>query len=168
MKVQEFVEKYVNAPSNAKDKIIKDIIKKDEYVPFENKIVICRSILEDTSVEDGVYHANSPIQTMVFSKTLVEAYTELEWDNTDGRTISDDFNALNKHGLITNIIASINPREVDEFATIMDMVKSDFIQNETEVHNFVLKLMGKMNFGLDKIIPMLNIPDDVKQKIFAE
>lgn len=137
--VKDFVKKYNAAKSDqTKETLIKSVICID-YLPYERKITICEKIIDSTYYtkdKNNVkkLHFNSPAQYMLYCLNLVNEYTNI---GIDFKNSLDEFNLLNKHGLLDLIISNIPKRESKEFDVVLDMVRNDVIQNEYETHAFI-------------------------------
>lgn len=143
MTVKEFVEKYNNLTTeDLKIQFLKSIIK-DTYLAFENKVSICEMVVEASyyiktkdknGMETKKLHINSPAKYMLYRMNIINNYTMIDVDFKNGL---EEFNLLNKNGLIENIFGLIPQKESEEFAAIFDMVASDVLQNEYETHAFI-------------------------------
>lgn len=140
--VKDFFKKYNDAKSDElKGTLIKSVMNV-HYVPYETKVTICEKIVESTyyikTEKNGIktkkLHINSSANYMLYYLNIVNQYTNIE---VDFKNCLEEFNMLNKCGVLDLIINSIPEREFKEFRMILDMVESDVMQNEYEPHAFI-------------------------------
>lgn len=160
--VKEFCKKY-NARTNdqIKNSLIDDVMN-PHYVSYEMKITICEKIVESsyytTSERDGIktkkFHSNSPVRYMLYCLNLIKCYTYI---TVDFNNALDEFNLLNKSGLLDILANRISEKESKEFRMILDMVESDIMQNEYETHSFISNQVERFGELLGHIIkPAIN------------
>lgn len=140
--VKEFINKY-NALSNEKLKedYIRTIIK-DTYVQFENKVAICEKIVESSyyiktnydGVERKKLYINSPAKYMLHRLNIIDNYTIIK---IDFKNSLEEYNMLNKYGIIDFVFDYVSSNEIGEFNMILDMIENDAIKNEYEIHSFI-------------------------------
>lgn len=160
--VAEFCKKYNDAKSNeVKELLIKGIMNID-YVPYEQKIVICEQIIDRTYYikdENDIkkFHVYSPGRYMLYCLWLIKKYTNIEIDFNNSLS---EFNLLNKYRVLDVIISKIPEIEVKEFRMILDMVENDVITNEYENHAFIsnqVERFGKLiGFTLTPLLEKIN------------
>lgn len=141
--VEEFCKKYNNAKSNeVKGNLVKGIMN-TQYVSFEMKVTICEKIVENTyyikAEKNGMkvkkLHIDSPAQYMSYYLWIVKQYTHIDINFSNSL---EEFNLLNKSGLLDIIVSFIPEGELKEFRMILDMVASDTVTNEYETHAFIV------------------------------
>lgn len=137
--VKDFCKKYIDAKNVETRGILVKSIMCVDYIPYERKITICEKIIESTYYTkdaNGIkkMHINSPAQYMLYCLNLVNEYTSIK---VDFSASLEEFNLLNKNGLLDMITSFLHERELKEFRMILDMVKSDTMQNECEIHSFI-------------------------------
>ena len=71
---------------------------------------------------------------MLYCLNLVKQYTNIE---IDFKNALEEFNMLNKYGLLDMICNTIPERELQEFQMILDMTENDVVHNEYEIHSFI-------------------------------
>lgn len=146
--VKDFCKKYESLKSEqAKETLVKSVMN-GSYVPYEKKITICEKIIENTyytkdANEVKKMHINSPAQYMLYCLWLVKEYTYIIIDFSSSL---EEFNLLNKTGLLDIIVSCISEREIKEFRMILDMVGNDTMQNECEIHSFIRNQVDR--FGI--------------------
>ena len=140
--VAKFCEQYSKSENaKVKELLMKDIVIND-YIDFQKKITICELIIKSShfnkinigGVEQEKLHVNSPSKYMLYCLNLVNHYTNIKIDFRDSL---NEFNMLNKCGMLDEINKYIPERELKEFKMILNMVESDVIQNEYEIHSFI-------------------------------
>ena len=148
MKVIDFINIYDNADS--KDRVVCDHLK-DEYIPFEKKADAAKAITDvcywDTETDEhgnskSVLRINSILKYYLTYMTILELFTDLE-KASSGKQMLEDFNQLNKRGIIKKIIQNINQDELSEFYSILQMTCDDIVSNEYENHAFITKQVNK-------------------------
>ena len=159
---KEFCEKYT---ATNVEQVKQSYIEKamnPHYVSYEMKIAICQKIIENSyykkiNNESKRLHINSPAQYMLYCLNLVNQYTNIKIDFSN---TLEEFNLLNKNGLIDVILNHIPERELKEFRMILDMIENDILQNEYEIHAFIsnqVERFGELTgFVLKPIIEQLN------------
>lgn len=155
MSVKEFINKY-NALEN--NKLKEDFIKLNiisRYIPYENKITTCEKIIESSyytktvnnSVESKKIRINSPCKYMLYRLNIINNYTTMK---IDFKNSLEEFNLLNKSGLISIVMEFISKEELEEFDMVLDMIEKDFIANEYETKAFISGQVERFSelFGL--------------------
>lgn len=140
--VKDFCKRYIASKAEETKEVLIKSVMNPKYVPYEMKLTICEKIVESTyyqTVErNGVkikkLHINSPGQYMSYCLWLVKQYTNVD---IDFKNSLDEFNLLNKYGLLDEFINLIPERELREFRMVLDMVGNDVVQNEYETHAFI-------------------------------
>lgn len=153
MKVIDFIREYDEAEKSGLDD---EIIRKhmnDEYVLFEDKVDAAKAIVDacywNTEEDDfgnsrSVLNINSILKYYLTHMVILELFTDLE-RSFDGKQMLDDFNELNRRGIFKKIKQYINPDELSEFNTILQMICDDVIANEYENHAFVRKQVTRIS-----------------------
>lgn len=139
MTVKEFVKKYNEYKTDElKSNFLQKVVL-NEYVPFTKKEATCKNIVDTTyyiTDNKGIkrLHVNSSATYILYSLNIINLYTGIEIDFNRGL---EEYDELNRYGLIGIISSMISERELKEFSMILDMVESDVIQNEYETHAFI-------------------------------
>lgn len=138
--VKRFLDKYNGTNvKQTKEAFIEEIMN-PHYVPYETKITICEKIIESSYYKKSEdreirrLHINSPAQYMLYCLFLVKQYTNIEVDFSNSL---EEFNLLNENDLLDEIYSRIPEKEIKEFRMILDMVESDVVRNEYELHAFI-------------------------------
>lgn len=145
MKLSAFMTaiKFRKTPEE-KEKIVREHMK-NEYVSYEKKADIAKAIIDNcywTEIKDAngnlnkVFHIDSVAKHMCTCMALVDLYTDIERQKSDGKML-EDFNTLNGSGLLDMILSNIDQRELKEFNMVLQMVGDDEITNEYENHAFI-------------------------------
>lgn len=150
LSVQSFIEEFVNKKitnNKVNNHAIEDFIKEKldivEYVPFNKKREIIDMIVAKVVVEeDGVKKVNSVDQFLSFFASMIIAHTNLVF----GEKPEEDYDALNKNGLIEPIIAMFQ-KDYSEFEVLLKMAIADELAD-----NNLNVIVGKfLNGILDKL-----------------
>jgi hypothetical protein len=151
--VQNFVEEFLNKKiTNTKlnDHAVEDFIRDQldivEYIPFENKLNIIDKIISQIVKEvDGVKKVNSVAQYMAFITTMLSSHTTLEFGD-----MFEDYDALNKCGLIEQIVALFQ-KDFSECETLLKMTVADELADNnlnTIIGKFLNNILAKIDgFG---------------------
>lgn len=159
MKIQEFMLKYKVASETKKNSLVKEHIK-NVYVPFSEKVAICRTIIEKTHYtgtdELRMYKKNSYAHEVFFSLTLISKYTDIEIDFEKSGEIYDQFS---EYDLITAFLSEIPEKERTEFFRVMDMEVADDYDNNRNVVSFLETKMTAMEMAINAISEAFKIAD---------
>lgn len=175
----EFIEKKISnskiAP-NAVEEFIKQRLDIIEYIPFTKKIDIINNIISEIVEEvDGVKKINSVAQYMAFMIAMLSSHTTLEFDD-----MYDDYDALNKYGLIEQIVALFQ-KDFAECETLLKMLVSDELADNNLnviIGKFLNGILSKLdgvgdmlkgfaeNLDLSKLLGT-NINEEEKAKLFG-
>lgn len=138
--VKDFCKKYNGTNIDQTKQAFVEKVMNQHYVPYERKITICENIIKSSyyktneAGETKKLHINSPAKYMLYCLNLIKEYTYIE---VDFKKSLEEFNMLNECGLLDVIMFCISDKESTEFRRILDMVESDVIQNEYEIHTFI-------------------------------
>lgn len=150
--VKEFVDTYNKTADDLRETLISGVMN-NRYVNYEEKVAICNKIVEKSCYVKDVtgekrLHFNSPGKYMTYCLWLIKEYTVLDPDSSNSL---EDFNLLNKTGLLDLLIKSIDQRELEEFRMVLDLVESDLIQNEYEPHTYIGKQIDRIAAIADSV-----------------
>ena len=126
-----------------------------DYINYEVKMVYATKIVHSSSYDmenKTVVKVNAPMRYILFTYTLLSVYTNLDMHSDK---MFEEFNILNRNGLIDEIIALIPEREVAEFNHIVSMTYDDFLVNYYEPHSFISNQIDKIGTFLEMITPEL-------------
>ena len=182
MTVKEFVEGYNKCVDSLKNRYIQEKLNVISYLPVSIKdaiaIVITDSMFKQEKYTDengeikfrktdNIY-VNSFVQYMLFVREVFEKYTNLVWCNDGNYTA--DYDLLKSSGLLDKLmvgevvdrkeISSLIPAsEISEIKTLIDMHKSDIMQNIYEPHAYVSRQIERFgtlaNITIEPLIKLI-------------
>lgn len=155
IKVVDFVNGYDKCANVTAKKNYLKMLEIIPYIKYEYKTVLANQIINGSCYDEEEGNRikfNSPGRYMLYVYTMLKTYTNLDMDNT---TMLDDFNELNRRGLIDKIFELIPESERNEFEKIVGMAYEDFVANYYEVHGFVMNLIDKLSVISESISPEL-------------
>lgn len=170
--IKKFVEGYNNCSNTAlKDRYIQEKLTITPYVPVLRKDAIADIIARRTVYEHEIYTAedgtqknrstgnvkvNTFIGYMLFVRTVIEEYTNLEIDKEH---FDQDYDALKISGLLNRLMGGENSLipcgEIAELNTIIDMKKSDLLTIESSLDVFVARQINRIKDLGTAILPPL-------------
>ena len=159
--VKEFVEGYNNCVDSIKNRYIQEKLSVIYYLPVNIKDAIAIVITDRTMFEQEKYtdkngeikfrktdniHVNSFVQYMLFVREVIEKYTNLIC--SDDTNFMTDYDLLKSSGLLDKLMIGENVNgkeipplipasEISEIRTLIDMHKSDIMQNMYEPHAYI-------------------------------
>lgn len=187
MTVKEFVEGYNKCVDSLKNRYIQEKLNVISYLPVSIKDAIAIVITDRTMFEQKKYtdengeikfrktdniHVNSFVQYMLFVREVIEKYTNLVWSNDGNYTA--DYDLLKSSGLLDKLmvgevvggkeIPSLIPsNEISEIKTLIDMHKSDIMQNTYDPHAYISRQVER--FGTLANITIEPLMKLIEQKI---
>lgn len=187
MTVKEFVEGYNKCVDSLKNRYIQEKLNVISYLPVSIKDSIAIVITNRTMFEQEKYtdengeikfrktdniHVNSFVQYMLFVREVIEKYTNLVWSNDGNYTA--DYDLLKSSGLLDKLmvgevvdrkeISSLIPvSEISEIKTLIDMHKSDIMQNTYDPHAYISRQIER--FGTLANITIEPLMKLIEQKI---
>ena len=189
MKIKEFCKEYSNRIDKLKGDYLKENLKITTYLPFVKKDALAQNIInattykfEDYTKEDGTtgrrrtnqIQVNSTAQTLLFSRVIIENYTDLEVE-TEG--FYEEYDALNESGILFELTANfeghpslIPAKEISELRGMIDLKQRDIMTNQYEIHSYISNQIERITeVGsivlkpvLDKLATELDNMDDSK------
>lgn len=129
MLIKDFYKKYkAFATEKLKEQFFKTELHIKTYIPFLTKTVLADKIIKSTILDKdtGKICMKSDMNYLLFCRTIIEEYTDLEIETED---FYDEYDLLNESGILDKIIQMIPEKEISEFKTICDMKKDDLIFN---------------------------------------
>lgn len=159
--VKEFVEGYNKCVDSLKNRYIQEKLSIISYLPVNIKDAIAIVITDRTMFEQKKYtdengeikfrktdniHVNSFVQYMLFVREVIEKYTNLIC--SDDTNFMADYDLLKSSGLLDKLMfgeivngKEIPPlipiNEISEIRTLIDMHKSDIMQNVYEPQAYI-------------------------------
>lgn len=149
--VQEFINTY-NKKESDQEKLdyIKSMVK-IEYMPFVTKMTLSEKIIENAYWDDiekkNIVKVNSPIRHILHVYTIINNYTYVKIDN---KKMADEYDELNKEGLVTEFIKIIGD-DVTEFTAIEEMTAQDFMTNHYGTQAFIQNQVTRVNDVLKQV-----------------
>ena len=148
MKIVELVEMY------KKNKMVnlKNILEVEEYVSTPIKRNMCELVL-DSCVEniDGVLRIDSLNRYLLFTIAVISVHTNLEFNiEENGTTSIEEYDELNKAGLIEKIIATFES-DYEACKVMLDMLTNDRIKNQETLDKKILKFINSISNEIDKL-----------------
>ena len=146
------------ATDNLRDKYLKDNLVVKDYIPIAEKIAIAKSIANSGMHDkDGEFRIDSPNMFILYTLVKIDRWTNLTIDFTgDTMAVVEQYDELNKLGLLEKIFAMIPEKESAEFDAIYGMVLSDIRENELSTKYVVEKTLTKIGTALGEAInPLL-------------
>ncbi len=155
MNVEFFVKQI--AMNKDKEGYIKDRVKK-KYVPYEEKMARCEQIINITSyIEvngEKRYRINTPLKFIFTTLTLINEYTDIDIDFTDGGFLRD-FNLLDQNELIEEVIACLPRHEYDTWMLLLKMMSDDKQENERSLVSYLTDKFETFATTLDTTLTAL-------------
>ena len=179
MTVKELCEKYKKLSNDVLKENLLKTVKITPYVPVLRKnaladIIARRTVFEYENyvAEDGTTKSRSTgnvkvntfIGYIMFCRTVIEEYTDLEIDKEHFDT---DYDALKTSGLLNVLIGGDNSlipeEEIAELRTIIEMKKNDLLATESSIDVFVKRQIDRFKaLGEATLTPLANV---VKEKL---
>ena len=168
--VKDFVEEYEKQlTDNDKARFLRNKLKTEKYMPYEDKLTIAENIVNHSSYamvkEDGNLKQtdrialNSPMRYILFVMTVVDKYTNIE---VNFKNIMPEFDALNSNSLIEVIFEKVGDKETAEFNTVVEMVLNDFMANKYQFKNYIDDTLLKVSGLVAKCAPLI---DNITSKL---
>ena len=136
MNYKDFVKAYTENPLILNEHI------KDRYVSLNEKIARADAIINSSyyiNLEDKnktkKLHIDSCVKMMLTKISFVDMYTDIERGTKD--PILEEYDMLQKCGVLEEIMNRVNSMEASEFNTIIEYVAQDTLANEYEPHEFI-------------------------------
>ena len=160
MKIVDFIsnvktKKLVNA--NAIAEYIKKELEVKEYLPFAEKRELCERVINacNTKVSSGLVKVDSVSRYIIFTLSILSAYTNLEFSSGEDDVDSlDEYDMLCQANLLNDILDVIG----GEYATcnnILNMMMSDVIANNNTLENVVANVLGGLEDSLGGLVDVL-------------
>ena len=125
--IKIFVNEYRSiATDKLKEDYLNDNLHIKTYLPFLTKTTLADKLAKVTTLDKDTGNVNvkSDINYLLFCRTIIEQYTDLQVE-TEG--FYEEYDLLNESGLLDKIMQMIPEKEIAEFNTICDMNKEDII-----------------------------------------
>lgn len=145
------------ATDNLREKYLKENLKVENYVPISLKIAKAKSVVRfGMHDKDGEYRADSPNTYILYTLVKIDTWTNLDIDFTgDTMPIDEQYDALDKLGLIETISSMLPEKDISEFDVIYTMVLNDTKENELSTKYIVEKTIAKFGTAFGEIVTPL-------------
>lgn len=166
MKIKEFCEAYRNiATDSLKVKYVKENLEVREYVPFIEKCTAVERLINATMYQHEDYidttdgstkrrrtnnvKVNSLSQYLLFCRTVIEKYTNLEVE-TEG--FYEEYDELKRCGLLDKLMVGtettlplIPVGEIAELRSMLDMYRNDVISNYANPQSYIANQVERVS-----------------------
>ncbi len=172
--VQEFVNQYNQTTEQMRPSFLDTHLMVEDYIGFNRKMTLAETIVKNSTyatepvMEDGQvvkdengdvkYHQTNRIQVnsctryILFVFTVIQTYTNINMDHTK---MLDEFDLLNKEGLIEKIFEMIPKKEIDEMNKVVEKTYDDFMTNYYETHSFIANQVQRTTAVLSVVLKPL-------------
>ena len=159
MTIKEFCDAYkakrFMVTKNGVDEKI-EYLKKElelkEYIPFADKRELCKAVIDACCTkEGGLIKVDSVSRYIVFTISIISAYTALEFSSGEEYDSLDEYDMICEAGLLNPILALIG----DEYATcnnMLNMMMEDVVANNNTVEAVLGHSLGKVSDAIDDLI----------------
>ena len=159
MIIREFCEAYkaknfMNTKQGIEERIewIKNELGLVSYIPFADKRELCKKVLDACCTkENGLVKVDSVTRYILFTISVIEKYTELEFNADEDYDSLDEYDMLCESRLLNPILELIG----DEYATcnnMLNMMMDDVIANNNTVETVLGHALGKVSDSIDDLI----------------
>ena len=163
--IKNFIEEYNKLTTDSqKERYIKEKIIITKYVPFVRKMTRAKNLAKITMIDENKSNIriNSMTHYLFFIKTLIEEYTNLI---SESPSFADEYDMLKQSGFLDRLILKVDGKEplidsaeLDEFKQIVNMAKSDLLDNEYEPHAFISGQINRLKaIGEVAITPLVDV-----------
>ncbi len=180
--VQEFTEAYLrNADDAAKKSFLNNNLKTESYIGYNRKLALADRIVQSSSYrtetaadEDGAETLRQTADIKIDSNmryflsvyTIVQTYTNIDMNI---QNMPEEFDELNRLGLIKAILEAVPENELEEFRTILRRTYEDFIANSYENHAFISNQVQRISNALGSVLkPFLDRAASMDEKDFEK
>lgn len=161
MLISEFVKKYKE--ETEKEKLLASIVTR-KYISYNTKVDESRKIIKITSYKDingkETFILNSPMRYIFFVVSIIEQYTNLEFDKIAGSEINDvsrDIDLFEEYNITKKLFHYIG-EDIDAFTTILNLVLSDEMENYRSIVPVLESKMEALNLVMDNFIKAFEDP----------
>lgn len=183
MTILEFCEGYSKCIDTVKPNYIADHLEIKQYLPILEKDILAQRMVDATMYkydeEDGkrvrtnMIQVNSVAQRILFTRMIVETYTNL---TTTSSSFAEEYDALKQSGVYDLLLVNYEDHpsmipawEIVECNDLVELKIRDTMTNSYEIHGFIqeqVERLGKLaNIALDPIMKAIqneigNIPKE--------
>ena len=161
MKIYEFIEK---AKVTNNEQMIKKMINTKEYLPFAEKKVLAKRIVEKSKVqENGFTRIDEINKYLIFTVECIQAYTDLEFDESLD-VASSEYDMLVQNKKLNTVIGTFE----SEYKTVLELcaMEVDFIMQSNSIEyqtamlfNGIINILGSLSGVLEDKVNSFNIDD---------
>ena len=156
MKINELLEMY------KKNQMInlKNVLEVEEYISTPLKRKMCDLVL-DSCIEDvnGALHIDSFDRYILFTISVISMHTNLEFSiDADGVTSIDEYDELNKIGLIDKIISTFKT-DYEACKVMLDMLTNDRMKNQETLEKKIIQFLNGIAHDIDSLNNLENKED---------
>ena len=156
MKINELLEMH------KKNQMInlKNVLEVEEYISTPLKRKMCDLVL-DSCIEDvnGVLHIDSFDRYILFTIAVISMHTNLEFSiDADGVTSIDEYDELNKIGLIDKIISTFKT-DYEACKVMLDMLTNDRMKNQETLEKKIIQFLNGIAQDIDSLNNLENKED---------
>lgn len=163
MLVKEFIQLYKDSKvqntkinPNAVEEFIRGKLEIVDYLPFVEKRELCEVVLEASCTKNGaIIEVDSVSRYILFTITVLQKYTNLTFENTDGEDAIDQYDMLCKNGLL-NPIFGVIAGEYETCNNILNMMMADIDANNNNVAAVFDKALQKVLSSVDGLVGALS------------
>lgn len=165
MKIKEFSKLFKEAGDSEKISLIKEhIITK--YLPYERKMALCKNVIDSADYTSNInlvnkkyYSPNTPMRFVFFCMSVVNAYTDLEWekvviDNEEKNDVIGGFNILDEIGVFEILFNELD-REYNILNTIQQMMIDDTYKKENSLVAFLATKYDSIEALCNVVMPII-------------
>lgn len=159
MTIREFCDAYkaknfMNTKQGIEERIkwIKNELNIVPYLPFAEKRELCKNVLDACCTkENGLVKVDSVTRYILFTISVIDKYTELEFNSEEDYDSLDEYDMLCESKLLNPILELIG----DEYAAcnnMLNMMLDDVIANNNTVEAAIGHALNKISDSLDDLI----------------
>ena len=159
MTIKEFCEAYkaknfMNTKQGVEERIawIKKELGLVPYIPFADKRELCKTVIDACCTkENGLVKVDSVTRYILFTISVIEKYTELEFNTDKDYDSLDEYDMLCESRLLNPILELIG----DEYATcnnMLNMMMDDVVANNNTTEAVLGHALGKVSDSIDQLI----------------
>ncbi len=159
MTIREFCEaykakKFINLKQGVDERVewLRSTLELKKYIPFVNKRELCADVIEACCTkEGGLIKVDSVSRYIVFTISMISAYTNLEFSSGEEYSPIDEYDILCEANLLNPILALIG----EEYTTcnnMLNMMMDDEIANNNTIEALLGHSLNKVSSSFDELI----------------
>ncbi len=142
MTVEFFINQY--RTSNNSEEMISKHIKEKQYISFQDKIDDCFYIIKQscwkTTDNGAIFWIDRCRQFYLFALKLIERYTDIEISEDLSKSLQE-FDTLNKEGLIDILLSKIPQKEHIEYDRLLNITFEDEVTNNQSIVSYFSRMV---------------------------